>query len=317
MPLGLKTPRASLLATALVLITAVATTILVRAGTTADEGLLVAQTNPFAEAQGEAGGDIPVVRAVERSVTLTTPALVRKTATFDAVASPAQPGARVYFQVREGSSWRTVVSSEQNAEGRARAAWRPPRPGIYAFRSAIASDATGDPAYSGPANVTVLAPGARVMRWRAWVEPGLEGSDEFVRILQQTFADPRGWGATGEVTFQYAPTGAVNLIAKLATPKTTDRLCYPADTRGKWSCHAGGAIVINSKRWFDGSPSLDIPVSEYRALVINHETGHALGFGHSGCGGRGSIAPVMMQQSKGLSGCVANPWPLRSELSRL
>jgi hypothetical protein len=49
-------------------------------------------------------------------------------------------------------------------------------------------------------------------------------------------------------------------------------------------------------------------------MVVNHETGHWLGHGHLGCGGAGRLAPVMMQQSKGLDGCKHNPWPLASEL---
>jgi hypothetical protein len=49
-------------------------------------------------------------------------------------------------------------------------------------------------------------------------------------------------------------------------------------------------------------------------MVIDHETGHWIGFGHSYCSGAGRLAPVMMQQSKGLLGCATNPWPLPGEL---
>jgi hypothetical protein len=48
-------------------------------------------------------------------------------------------------------------------------------------------------------------------------------------------------------------------------------------------------------------------------MVVDHETGHWLGHPHLSCGGRGRLAPVMMQQSKGLDGCRHNPWPLASE----
>ncbi|HEX5017257.1 MAG TPA: DUF3152 domain-containing protein, partial [Actinomycetes bacterium] len=55
---------------------------------------------------------------------------------------------------------------------------------------------------------------------------------------------------------------------------------------------------------------------QYRAMVVNHETGHWFGLGHASCGGSGKLAPVMMQQSKGLEGCRPNPWPLPGEIAR-
>ena len=52
-------------------------------------------------------------------------------------------------------------------------------------------------------------------------------------------------------------------------------------------------------------------------MVVNHETGHWLGRGHAGCPRPGALAPVMMQQSKGLDGCRLNPWPTgREQASR-
>ena len=58
-------------------------------------------------------------------------------------------------------------------------------------------------------------------------------------------------------------------------------------------------------------------MSQYRAMVIDHETGHWFGLGHATCPGKGRKAPVMMQQSKGLHGCSVNSWPLTGEIARV
>ena len=51
-------------------------------------------------------------------------------------------------------------------------------------------------------------------------------------------------------------------------------------------------------------------VANYDRQVSEREHAEALlGEGHVGCPGRGKPAPAMMQQIKGMKGCVPNVWP--------
>ena len=62
-------------------------------------------------------------------------------------------------------------------------------------------------------------------------------------------------------------------------------------------------MIINQNRWRYASKVFPSQLAQYRQMVVNHETGHWLGNGHAYCGGKGELAPVMQQQSKGLKGC--------------
>ena len=101
----------------------------------------------------------------------------------------------------------------------------------------------------------------------------------------------------------------VDLRITLASPDTTDRLCAPLQTRGQVSCHNGGRVVLNLRRWQLGAEAYGTDVAAYRTYLVNHEVGHGLGHGHAYCARQGKVAPVMMQQTYGLKGCTAWPWP--------
>jgi hypothetical protein len=136
---------------------------------------------------------------------------------------------------------------------------------------------------------------------------------EFARLAAQTYADPRGWRNAG-VAFERV-RGPSDFSLVLAEASWLPR--FSATCSVQWSCRAGRYVVINQMRWKYASPSWNgagKSLRDYRHLVVNHETGHWLGHGHRGCPGAGRLAPVMMQQSKGLDGCRHNPWPLPSEL---
>jgi hypothetical protein len=132
--------------------------------------------------------------------------------------------------------------------------------------------------------------------------------EAFGAAVGAILADPRSWIGDGSVSFQRVPSGG-SITVTLATPGTTDEICLPLNTAGIFSCREGDRVVINLNRWLQGTTDWDGSLDDYRAMVINHEVGHALGHGHQGCPGPGQLAPVMMQQTKGLDGCVGNPWP--------
>ena len=117
--------------------------------------------------------------------------------------------------------------------------------------------------------------------------------------------------ATGQVRLQrVAGQGTADFTIFLATPVTSEQICATAGlhTAGYSSCRITGKVVINLARWLTGVPDYGAPVEDYQRYVVNHEVGHSLGHGHAFCAGRGKVAPVMMQQTYGLGGCVAWPW---------
>ncbi|MEU9977020.1 DUF3152 domain-containing protein [Streptomyces sp. NPDC051014] len=156
--------------------------------------------------------------------------------------------------------------------------------------------------------------GAHLVRYAVLVESGLDLSpDRAAEEIADILADRRGWTHSGNNSFRLAGAGEpYDLVIKIATPGTADALCWAGihqSTHGEYNCETPGGVVVNLKRWVEGSPMFDGPIHQYRALIINHEMGHALGLTHMTCAGPGHLAPVMMQQIKGLHGCVANAWP--------
>jgi hypothetical protein len=154
-----------------------------------------------------------------------------------------------------------------------------------------------------------------LIRYDVQVEDGLSiNPDQAALQIQKVLDDPRSWRGTRRWRFELAPVGEpVTLHAYIVTPETTDRLCAPYLTRGEVSCQNGNRVVLNAKRWLLGADAYDSDLTNYRRYLVNHEFGHALGKRHVDCPGPGRLAPVMMQQTKGLGACRKNPWPEASE----
>nr|WP_093781529.1 DUF3152 domain-containing protein [Streptomyces sp. yr375] len=180
------------------------------------------------------------------------------------------------------------------------------------------SSAKDDIPESGPGTFTTAAGSSgkvgkgTALRYRVDVEDGLDlSAADVARQVEHILVDRRGWTADGHSAFQRVSGGDTDFVVRIATPGTVDKICgeYGLDTGGEVNCSVAENVMVNLKRWLLATPVYAKDVTAYRALIINHEVGHFLGHNHVGCPGPGRPAPAMMQQIKGMNGCVPNVWP--------
>lgn len=135
--------------------------------------------------------------------------------------------------------------------------------------------------------------------------------------LAAAFQDSRGWSLGGDVGFVKSASNCNFTVWLSAADQMAS---FGAICDSMWSCAVSPNVIINFDRWRYGSDAWNATGSsleDYRTMVVNHETGHWLGFYHPNCGGAGQPAPVMQQQSISMQGCTPNSWPLQSELAQL
>lgn len=160
-----------------------------------------------------------------------------------------------------------------------------------------------------PGSSGATGPGTPV-RYTVEVERGIgESPAAAARQIEDRMADHRGWGAGHRRSFQRVPRGRHDVRIVIASASTTQRMCLPLNVVSYWSCYQRGVVVLNHDRWRTATPTYRPYIGLYRSLLVMHEFGHALGFGHASCPRPGAPAPPMMQQSKSLGGCQRNPWP--------
>jgi hypothetical protein len=154
-------------------------------------------------------------------------------------------------------------------------------------------------------------------------------TDSLAAEVDRSVASPLGWTMSGThpVTynlgnthisgaswkFQRVSDGNYNVVLRLATPGTVDKLCKAqgVTTQGIYSCRYGKTILLNLRRWLkgiDGQPNVD-----FHSETVLHEMGHFLGFDHMKCPGSGKAAPVMQTQTIALNGCTPNAFPFTDD----
>lgn len=139
--------------------------------------------------------------------------------------------------------------------------------------------------------------------------------EQFANAAAGTFSDERGWSRMG-VRFERVERDGQFVLVLAEASQMTSFSATGCDTT--YSCRVGQYVIINEDRWLGATDPWNAQggsIRDYQHMVVNHETGHWLGHGHSFCPGPGQPAPVMQQQSMDLQGCTFNPWPVDSELT--
>jgi len=155
---------------------------------------------------------------------------------------------------------------------------------------------------------TFFHEGTPMIRFSVEVGEGVDLSrDDLARFVIDTLSDSRSWIGRG-AGFELLDEGG-DFTMIVALPDEVDRMCEPLQTIGRYSCARNGWIAFNSLRWFGATEDWPADIDTYRRYLVNHEVGHYIvGPNHDSCPGPGQLAPVMMQQTKGLDGCEPNGW---------
>jgi hypothetical protein len=125
---------------------------------------------------------------------------------------------------------------------------------------------------------------------------------DFARDVAICLADPNGWESKGYRFFQVKrnPQVRIHLTSKAGLRK------IGCDDTLSCAELGGHEMRINADNWKHGSAKSGQDLDGYRQYVISHEIGHILGHDHAKCPGKGQLAPIMLQQTLGLHGCLPN-----------
>lgn len=219
---------------------------------------------------------------------------------------------------RQTADLTAAAGARMSSDPLAAAEELPPSPTIAPTPGRTPVPRSGSGKLVGVALPTIAAPTVnpnRTIRVGLQVEQGA-GVDptEAADIVARTLGDARGWQTKDRVRFravspEAVASGDVDITLVLASPDLTDSLCKPLRTNGQVSCFNLRKVVLNTLRWTTGVSGYGKDLASYRQYMVNHEIGHGLYHGHVDCPGEDALAPLMLQQSKGLDGCRPNAWP--------
>ncbi|MET7638327.1 DUF3152 domain-containing protein [Streptomyces sp. NPDC005438] len=189
-----------------------------------------------------------------------------------------------------------------------------------ATQFALDPDSTGTGKFRAVAGHQKAPGSGPVLRYRVDVEGGVPLNGElFAKAVHKTLNDKRSWAHGGAHAFERVSKGRADFVITLASPAGTATWCAKSGldtTQDNVSCDSASTerVMINGYRWAQGAPTFGkARMHAYRQMLINHEVGHRLGYGHESCPKDGALAPVMMQQTKflrtGDRNCRPNAWP--------
>jgi hypothetical protein len=181
----------------------------------------------------------------------------------------------------------------------------------------------------------VVGTAGTLVKYRVEMENGIQWganpvwtTDSLAAEVDRAIASPLGWTKSGEHPVTYSPnkiSGAswrfqriegenYNVVLRLATPATVDKLCRAVgvNTQGIYSCRYGKTILLNLRRWLKGIDGFPADI-DFHSMTVLHELGHFLGFDHMKCPGSGQVAPVMQTQTITLNGCTPNAFPFKPD----
>ena len=243
-----------------------------------------------------------------RAVLNKTAARVGSKVTISGSVTPAHPGRTVRIERYYNGSWHLVTKRTLSAASSYTARLTmPATAGWKKYRVVKAADRNNLATSSAVHRVDAYRLHTYVVRTRGNVSASVQ---DFSESVAATYADRRGWMRGHDRFRRVASGGSFTVVLAQARYLPS----YSSVCSAQYSCRVGRNVIINQDRWRLGSRYFPGTRTEYRQMVVNHETGHWLGNGHAYCRGKGQLAPVMQQQSKGMQGCKINSWPLSREL---